>query len=107
VKLHLEEGFDLKLVAQEVGACPDSVRGWVRQYQEHGRAGLEAPFSRSRKPAKSKLPPLVKQEIVAVKKKHPGYGVRRITHFGLPDCGPGGFFAAPSAVFRPSRIAGL
>ena len=81
VKLHVEEGFDLKLVAQEVGASDASIREWIRRYQEYGRAGLEAPIGKPRKAAKPKLPPLVKQEIVAVKKKHPAYGVRRIAHW--------------------------
>ena len=81
VKLHVEEGFDLKLVAQEVGASDVSIREWIRRYQEYGRAGLEAPIGKPRKAAKPKLPPLVKQEIVAVKKQHPAYGVRRIAHW--------------------------
>ena len=81
VKLHVEEGFDLKLVAQEVGACAESVRGWVRRYQKLGRAGLETPAGKSRKAVKPKLPPLVKEQIVAVKKQHPGFGVRRIAHW--------------------------
>ena len=81
VKLHLEEGFDLKLVAQEVGASDVSIREWIRRYQEQGRAGLESHMGRPRKAAKPKLPPLVKQEIVATKKQHPGYGVRRIAHW--------------------------
>ena len=80
VKLHVEEGFDLKLVAQEVGACTDSIREWVRRYQKQGRAGLEA-WGGSRPKAKPKLPPLVKEQIVAVKKQHPGFGVRRIAHW--------------------------
>ena len=81
VKLHVEEGFDLKLVAQEVGASDVSIREWIRRYQEYGRTGLEAPIGKPRKAAKPKLPPLVKQEIVAVKKQHPTYGVRRIAHW--------------------------
>ena len=81
VKLHLEEGFDLDLVAKEIGACPDSIREWVRRYQKHGRAGLEAPIGPLRKAAKPKLPPLVKEQIVEVKKRHPGFGVRRIAQW--------------------------
>ena len=81
VKLHVEEGFDLGLVAQETGACPHSIREWVRRYQKHGRAGLETPIGRLRKTAKPKLPPLVKQKIVEVKQQHPGFGVRRIAQW--------------------------
>lgn len=79
-KLHLEEGFDLKLVARELGVCADSVREWVRRYKKCGRAGLE-PQTGLRKPGKPKLPPLVKQQIVAIKNQHPGFGVRRIAHW--------------------------
>ena len=81
VKLHVEEGFDLGLVAQETGACPHSIREWVRRYQKQGRAGLETPAGKSRKAAKPKLPPLVKQKIVEVKTQHPGFGVRRIAQW--------------------------
>ena len=81
VKLHLEEGFDLRLVSQEVGASDVSIREWIRRYKKYGRAGLESPIGRPRKAAKPKLPPLVKQQIVAVKKQHPSYGVRRIAQW--------------------------
>ena len=80
VKLHVEEGFDLKLITKEVGACPDSIREWVRRYQKQGRAGLEA-WGGGRPKSKPKLPPLVKEQIVAVKQQHPGFGVRRIAHW--------------------------
>ncbi len=81
VKLQLEEGFDPTLVAQEVGVCVDSVREWVRRYQKYGRAGLEPHRGIPRKPSRPKLPPLVKQQIVAIKQQHPGFGVRRITQW--------------------------
>jgi transposase-like protein len=40
VKLHLEEGLPLSLLAKEVGASTDGIRRWVKAYQERGEAGL-------------------------------------------------------------------
>lgn len=41
VKLHLEEGYKLDLVAEQMGLNRDTVWKWVRRYREEGRAGLE------------------------------------------------------------------
>src|SRR4030042_3901026 len=40
VKLHLEEGLPLSLLAKEVGASTDGIRRWVKAYQERGEEGL-------------------------------------------------------------------
>lgn len=40
VKLHLEEGFGVAAVCQEMGMCKDQIYKWVRQYREEGEAGL-------------------------------------------------------------------
>ena len=66
VKLHLEEGLPLSLLAKEVGASTDSIRCWVKAYQERGEAGLRnqggSPGSRQ------KLP-------VPVREKIPAFGI--------------------------------
>ena len=45
VKLHEEEGFSSRLVAQETGVSHDTLLEWVKRYQAHGEAGLEAAIS--------------------------------------------------------------
>jgi len=40
VKLYLEEGLPLSLLAKEVGASTDGIRRWVKAYQERGEEGL-------------------------------------------------------------------
>ncbi|RPJ42126.1 MAG: DDE domain-containing protein [Deltaproteobacteria bacterium] len=78
VKLHLEEGFPFSLLSKEVGASADSIRCWVKAYQERGEVGLgnQGRSSGSRK----KLPVPVREKIVEIKKREPFFGVQRISH---------------------------
>ena len=80
VKLHLEEGYKLDLVAEQMGLNRDTVWKWVRRYREEGRAGLER-FSGRAKGSKPRLPSAVHEQIVEVKKEHPGFGIRRIAQW--------------------------
>jgi transposase-like protein len=54
VKLYLEEGLPLSLLAKEVGASADGVRRWVKAYQDLGEEGLRNPVRSSRR--RRKLP---------------------------------------------------
>lgn len=81
VKLHMEEGFPLRLVAQELGICRDTVHGWVQRYRQFGRAGLEVRPPGRKKPGVPKLPAVVKQKIVEVKQQQPLFGTRRISQW--------------------------
>lgn len=81
VKLHLEEGFSLRLVAQEMGISRDTVHGWAQRYRKFGRAGLEPQAGSPRSPGKPKLPALVKEKIVEIKQQQPQSGTRRIAQW--------------------------
>lgn len=76
VKLHLEEGFAVDLVAEELGVSKQSVRGWLRRYHHQGEAGLE---SRPTRVAATKLPDAVHHKIVELKKEEPTRGVKKIS----------------------------
>ena len=78
VKLYLEEKYPAELVAQEVGIVPGTVFDWVRQYREHGEEGL-----RPKRPGhrRTNISPVVKGQIAAAKKKHPSFGIKRISQF--------------------------
>ena len=80
VKLYLEEGFTLGMIGQQLGASRNTICKWAQRYREHGRAGLEPlpchPGSR-----KLRLPPAVHEQIVQVKKEHPGFGIRRVAQW--------------------------
>jgi len=43
VKLYLEEGLPLSLLAKEVGASTDGIRRWVNAYRERGEEGFRNP----------------------------------------------------------------
>ena len=76
VKLHIEDGYSAKLVAEQFGISDYSVSRWAQLYRQHGEQGL---LNKVRKPSGSKLPAAVSQSIVDLKKENPGYGIRRIT----------------------------
>src|SRR4030043_2212690 len=78
VKLRVEEGIPIPLVAREVGASKDVIRRWAKAYQERGEAGLRngvVPVGSRRK-----LPGPVREKIVEIKKREPFFGVKRISH---------------------------
>ena len=80
VKLYLEEGFEPKLVAQEMGFDACSLYAWAKAYRERGEAGLkrQTPYPGSRS---SKASPAIKAKITEVKKQHPSFGVKRISQW--------------------------
>ena len=43
VKLRLEEGFPLDLVAREAKVSQSTLSNWIRRYRQHGEAGLKPP----------------------------------------------------------------
>jgi len=53
---------------------------WVKLYREQGESGLRpnVPYPGSRK---DRLPAVVKRKIVAIKKEHPGFGVKKISQW--------------------------
>ena len=80
VRLHVERGLKLDLVAQEIGADRTTVWNWVDRYRKFGEAGLET-HPGGRRQSKPKLHPAVHEAIVAVKQEHPAFGVRRIAQW--------------------------
>jgi transposase InsO family protein len=80
VKLHVEEGLPLKLIAEEMGVTAETLRDWVRRYQQAGEAGL-TPRPTCPGKRKAQLPAAVHQAIVGLKRQHPTFGVRRIAQW--------------------------
>ena len=61
VKLYLEEGLPLSMLAKEVGASTDGIRRWVKAYQERGEEGLRNAFRSSGR--RRKLPGPVREKL--------------------------------------------
>jgi len=80
VRLHVQDGFSLALIAQEMGVGKNSISNWVRRYREHGEEGLKSgtPYPGSRR---SQLSLSVQQQIVLLKQQQPGFGVRKISQW--------------------------
>ena len=77
VKLRLEEGFPAKLITRELGVSSSSLSGWIRCYRRFGEGGLRRPHIKSLR-GYAKLSPVVKEQIIALKQRHPSFGVKRI-----------------------------
>ena len=80
VRLHVEEGVPLRLIAEEVGVHYDSVRDWVNRYRRLGESGL-VPVAGGSPKGRPQLPPAVHAAILKVKEENPTFGVRRIAHW--------------------------
>jgi transposase InsO family protein len=77
VKLHLQEGFTITLVAQEMGVSAAAVDKWLQNYRRHGEEGLKD-HRPGRQPAR-RLPEPVRDQIIALKKEDPSRGIKRIS----------------------------
>jgi transposase InsO family protein len=102
VRLYLEDGYPVSLVAEQFGVSNYSVYRWAELYHKYGEQGLK---NQPRQPSlRSKRPKAVTQSIVDLKKENPSYGIRRISDILKR------FFlikASPSTVQRTLRDEGL
>src|SRR5579885_3685808 len=101
VRLHLEEGFTMALVCQELGVSKASLVLWLRAYRQDGQAGLQNPYA-GRRPAR--LPAPITDKIIELKEQNPAFGIKRISQM-LRRC----FFlpASPETVRQRLHEAGL
>ena len=76
VRLHFEEGYSFKFIAEQVGAHASTIGGWAKIYEEEGEAGLKPKYKGRVRP---KVPPEVKEKIVEIKKDYPIFGVQKIS----------------------------
>jgi len=76
VNLHLQEGFTIELVAQEMGVSTAAVDKWLHRYRQQGQAGLQ---DRSPGPKPARIPPPVRDKIIELKKEDPARGIKRIS----------------------------
>src|SRR5687767_1997281 len=76
VKLHLEEGFTVELVAQEMKVSHAAVGKWLHLYRQFGEEGLKTKSPPRRQP---KLAPAVREKILDLKKEEPTRGIKRIS----------------------------
>ena len=101
VRLHLEEGFNLTLVCQELDVSKSSLGNWLKAYRLGGEAGLESSQTAERQ---ARMPVPITDKIIELKREHPAFGIKRISQllrrwFFLP--------ASPETVRRHLHEAGL
>src|SRR5512147_1706936 len=79
VQLCLEEGFPVEQVARELGVGVSSIALWLRAYRAQGEAGLQGKLTQ--RPPRPQVAPAVKQKVVALKRRHPDFGIQKISQF--------------------------
>src|SRR5512139_299204 len=80
VQLCVEEGFPVEQVARDLRVGLSTLGKWIRKYRTQGAAGLAATVRqpRNRKP---QVAPAVKRQAVALKRRHPDFGIQKISQF--------------------------
>ena len=74
----------VKATARHFGCTRHTVRQWLRRYRQHHLQGLHA-HSRAPHSCPHKTTPALERRVVALRKKTPGFGARRlIAEFDLP-----------------------
>jgi transposase InsO family protein len=76
VRLRLEEGFGLAMVAEEMQVSRSAIDHWLKAYQVAGEAGLQPALQRRRQP---KLPAPITEKIIQLKQENPTFGIKRIS----------------------------
>jgi transposase InsO family protein len=80
VQLCLEEGFPVEQVVREMGVGRSTLSKWVRVYRAQGEAGLQSqPTRRGRQ--RPQVAPVVKTQVVDLKRRHPDLGIQKISQF--------------------------
>ena len=79
VKLYLEEGLPREMVSQEVGVHKSVLSEWAKRYRQEGEAGLQPRPRTGSAPAPASEH--LRQKIVEVKQRQPGFGVKRISQW--------------------------
>jgi transposase InsO family protein/transposase-like protein len=83
VEAYLKSGVSAKDFAKTWGTSPASLFKWQRAYREHGGKGLENRLflKGGKKRGRKGLPEPVKQEITAVKRENPDFGIKKVRNF--------------------------
>jgi transposase InsO family protein len=76
VKLHLEEGFTLELVAEQMGISSAAVYKWTARYRLQGEEALK---DHCRRRQGVQLPQPIRDKILELKKEQPSRGIKRIS----------------------------
>ncbi len=61
VKLHLEEGYSINLISEELGVGKSTLSLWLKRYREDEDAGLRAPRGEKGRSSTPKLPLAIKK----------------------------------------------
>jgi transposase InsO family protein len=74
----LEEGFSQNTVCTELKIGHSSFCNWIKAYRQFGEAGLQPAIQNARQP---KLPPAIRNQVLALKQENPTFGIKRISQW--------------------------
>ena len=80
IEAYQMSGLSLQAFGRTWGVSGESLYLWLKAYREHGPKGLEHPHGNGRRGRKP-LAVSVREEIVAVKRRFPDFGFRRVRDF--------------------------
>lgn len=96
------DGRQVSEVAAAWGVSRQTVHAWLARYEQDGLEGL---VDRSHRPVSCphQMDPVVEVAVLEARRRHPGWGPRRIVH----ELKRGGMLPSESGVYRALRRAGL
>ena len=79
IALALDAASNRRELCRRFGISPQTAYKWLRRYAEHGSEGLQ---ERSRRPhsSPSQTLPDLEAKVVALRREHPAWGGRKISH---------------------------
>lgn len=80
------QAYGIKPSVRKFAIHRNTIRSWLRRYQEEGISGL-LDRRKGPKDIHHKTSESVEQQVVAMRKRAPCYGPKRIKHFFDPPCG--------------------
>lgn len=82
IESYLASGMPKDQFCKTWGICTATLITWLSRYEESGSDGLiNAPRKAGDKRCGSKIPQVVRDEIIEIKKKEPSYGLKKIKHW--------------------------
>jgi transposase InsO family protein/transposase-like protein len=81
LEAYLSSGMTQTEFSKGWGLCAKTLGEWEKRYEQFGAEGLMRSVRSNDKRFGSKIPLAVQSEIVAIKKKEPSYGIKRISHW--------------------------
>ena len=103
VKLHVEGGIPVAVVAREASVPPTTINNWVSMYRRNGEEGVRPQVQPPKGGWPRRLPEAVRTKIVEIKREHSWFGIKKISQMLRQLWLPG----SPETVRKTLHEAGM